>query len=284
MAIFSLHHSVIGKATQARPNTAAAHIRYITRDGACRLILARRLPERPGQAGSWFKQQEAADRKNARVCDKLMLAIPRELDIQQREILISEFGETVSQGRAPWFAAIHDKGKDARNPHCHLVIRDRDFETGKRVLNTSERGSTERIRALWEDACNQALARARSPERVSRLSNRDRGIERKPGIHIGPKARELDRRGRVPRSRAINARNAPTARSRWRVIDYPTIDRGRTRARYWDDRARDSASREADYWEAIDADREARRKEEMEFEAWRERRRRARERDRGRER
>jgi len=66
-----------------------------------------------------------------------MLALPKELNDEQRIELVKDFAEHATEGRAPWLAAFHMKGKDARNPHCHLVLRDRDPETNKRVIGTS---------------------------------------------------------------------------------------------------------------------------------------------------
>jgi hypothetical protein len=71
----------------------------------------------------------------------------------------------MTKGRAAWLAAIHDKGKDAHNPHAHLVIRDRDIKTGKRVFEFSEKGSTTRARQIWQECVNEALERAGRPER-----------------------------------------------------------------------------------------------------------------------
>jgi len=137
MAIYSLNHKTIGKATQDAPFTASAHIRYISRSGACREIVGERMPVDPKKAQNWFNSEEKADRKNARICDKVMIALPRELDAEQRLHLVKDFAGRVTQGKAPWLAAIHDKGKDQKNPHCHLVLRDRDTQTGKRVLHMS---------------------------------------------------------------------------------------------------------------------------------------------------
>lgn len=73
MAIYSLNHKAVGKATQEREFTAAAHVKYITRDSACREVLGNRMPVEPRKAQTWLKAEETADRKNARVCDKVMI-------------------------------------------------------------------------------------------------------------------------------------------------------------------------------------------------------------------
>lgn len=246
MAIYSLNHKAIGKQTQDSPYTAAAHIRYITRSKACRVALGRHMPEQAKEAQAWFVAEEDADRKNARMCDKVMIALPRELDAAQRIALVESFAERVTAGRTPWFAAIHDLGKDENNPHCHLVFRDRCVETGKRVLHMSagnserrllkERGidamTTERMRVIWEHAANEALERAGEQARIDHRSLAEQGAEHQPTLHEGVRARQMEKRRQRPRSKAREVSNALTARSRSRSVDYQQIDQGRTRSEY----------------------------------------------------
>ncbi|WP_050385853.1 MobA/MobL family protein [Bradyrhizobium pachyrhizi] len=259
MAIFSLHHSPIGKSTQAQPYTAAAHINYITRKRAMSLMQKARLPgQNPREVAEYLKACEDKDRKNARVIDKVMLALPKELNQTERIGLVREFAEHVTQGRAPWLAAFHDKGKDANNPHCHLVLRDRDPKTGKRVIGTSEIGSTERLRESWEKFANRALERAGRSERIDRRTLADQGIEREPTIHEGPQSQAMDKRGAQPRSQRRRLPNRPGSKRRHRHVDYRLIDKGKSRPQ--ENRARRAASQETerDYWAAIDRDSQAR--------------------------
>lgn len=253
MAIFSLHHSSIGKSTQKKPFTAAAHLRYVTRPSACSRTAGARVPEKFRQLTAWIKEAEISDRKNARIFDKVMLALPRELDGEQRAELVRAYAEAVTQGQAPYFAAFHDMGKDAENPHCHLVIRDRHPDTGKRVIGLSEAGSTDRLREAWELACNRALELAKQPARVSRLSLEAQGIKREPTIHEGVRARQLAREGKPFRSQRRRQPNAAKARSRARVVDYPAIDGGTPR-RIHNGQVRLRAM-ERVMWAALDQDR-----------------------------
>lgn len=249
MAIFSLHHSAIGKATQEHRHTAAAHIRYITRARALTRVEGERMPTEPDAAAKYLAQGEDRDRANARVIDKVMLALPKELDPGQRAALIRAFAEEVTRGRASWLAAFHEGGKDATNPHVHLVIRDRDPANGKRVALLSEKGSTERLRTLWEEHANRALAQARHPERIDRRTLKAQGIGRKPTIHEGVRARRMRKKRRVLQSRPRDVRNAALARSRTRRVDYPGIDRGQSREAY---NAALKARPEIELWEAYD--------------------------------
>ncbi len=185
VAIYSLHLRSVGKTTHA-PRTAGAHLRYITRPEARADLLAGRMPIGRHAARRWLDREERRDRQNARVIDKITAALPRELDTQQRRGLVMAFAERVTQGRAAWFAAIHQSGRDTHNPHAHIVIRDRDPETGKRVALLSEKGACRKIRLLWEQAVNAALEAQGSPQRVTRLSHAVRGIEMLPQRHRGP--------------------------------------------------------------------------------------------------
>lgn len=242
MAIYSLNHKAIGKATQDKPFTAAAHIRYISRDSACREILGDRMPIEPIKAQRWLRAEEKADRKNARICDKLMIALPRELTPDQRSQLVQDFAERVTQGKAPWLAAIHDKGKDRHNPHCHFVLRDRD-EQGKRCLHMSagkserallnEKGidpmTTDRMRVMWQHAANEHLERAGHDVRIDCRTLKEQGLGRQATVHEGVQARQMTARGERPQSKVVAFTNAPTARSGARSVDYQAIDGGRTR-------------------------------------------------------
>lgn len=250
MAIYSLHHSVIGRTTQPRVHTASAHIRYVARRKACSRLIGERMPTTSAKAQAWFRAQEDADRKNARVCDKVLLALPRELNATQQAELVRAFAELVTERRASWLAAFHVTGKDRHNPHCHLVVRDRDPQTGKRVCGMSEKDSTQRLRLMWEEQANLALKRAGREERIDRRTLKAQGIERSPTIHEGLSAREMSARGLSVRSRMMSYRNGPGARSTERRVDYRKFDQGRSRPAY-NQFVRES---QADFWEAVDVD------------------------------
>ena len=226
MALYSLSHSPIGRSTHAA-GTAGAHIHYITREGA-QSDHAERLPEGiesdRASVKAWIDREEMADRANARVVDKLMVAIPKELDREQRLELVREYCDKVTQGRTPYYAAIHAGPKDADNPHAHIVLRDRDLETGKRVILSSEKGSTERFREQWEEHANRALERAGREERVDRRSLRDQGLEREPTRHEGPNVRSMEEKGIPTRigeeNRGVRAYNQVLEEERGAVTDF----------------------------------------------------------------
>lgn len=236
MAIYSCNLKSIGRTTHD-VGTAGAHIRYISRPEAHPHILSRHMPDDPVAARTWMDNQERLSRKNARVIDKLRIALPRELADSQRAQLVAGFMEGLTGDRCAWFAAIHQSGKDAHNPHVHIAIHDRDHETGRRVLRLSDSArdrlkaglpgpkAVEWIRERWEAAANAALKAAGHEMRITRRSLEAQGIDRAPTIHEGPRAQHIGDNVERPRSRErINGLG--------RVIDYPSIDKGRTRREF----------------------------------------------------
>lgn len=236
MAIYSLNVSTVGKTTHA-PGTAGAHLRYIAREDAATHVEAEHMPSDAQEARTWMDAYERDARKNARLLSKVRIALPRELTHEQNAALAREFVAGLAEGRIPSFLAIHDRGKDAANPHAHIVLIDRDMQTGKRVLMLSDspqdrrkaglaENGVEWIRTQWEVRANQALARAGHAVRIDRRTLEAQGIAREPTIHVGPRAQHVDSHVRRPESKAVPS---PTPRNPGRVIDYPMIDAGRTR-------------------------------------------------------
>lgn len=218
MAIFSLCHRAVGRSTH-RAGTAGAHAAYITRRSAARAVIGQHMPTRPAKARAWLDAAEQADRKNARVIDKIMVALPLELDAAQREALIRVFIRRLSADRVPWLAALHDTGKDAHNPHAHILLRDRDAATGQRFVKLSDKDSTQRLRLLWEACLNLALETLGSPQRVSRLSLEAQGSARLPERHRGPSGHIAIRNGL---GRTYGSANAEPVRPMLSRSSFPT--------------------------------------------------------------
>lgn len=237
MAIYSCNLRSIGRTTHAE-GTAGAHLLYIGRERAASELMAENMPVGPQEARTWMDRHEREARKNARLCDKLRIALPRELDHEQRAALVRELMADLTRGRVAWYAAIHQDGKDRFNPHAHIVVVDRDRETGKRVLCLSDSmrdrqkkglpgpAAVEWVRERWEHHANRALERAGHAVRIDRRSLAAQGIDREAQIHIGPRAQHIDTQVQRPQSRPVPD---PTPRHPDRVIDYPMIDAGRTR-------------------------------------------------------
>ena len=101
------------------------------------------------------------------------------------------------------------------------------------------------------------------PERIDRRTLKAQGIKRKPTIHEGVRARRLRRSRRPLNSQSRTVKNAALAKSRARRVDYPSIDRGQSRAAYNEGVLALKPEQEAEYWSSIDADRQTRELEEL---------------------
>jgi hypothetical protein len=193
------------------------------------------MPIEADNARNWMDRAERASRKNARLIDKIRIALPRELDEDERAQLVCDFMDDLTgECRIPWFAGIHQTGKDVHNPHVHIAVHDREIESGKRSLRLSDSTrdrikaglpgpkAVEWIRERWEIVCNNTLERAGHDVRIDRRTLQAQGIDREATIHVGPRASHIA--GHVER---------PVSRKRingcGRVIDYPSIDKGTTR-------------------------------------------------------
>lgn len=236
MAIYSCNLASIGRTTH-RAGTAGAYIRYICREGADPITMSNQMPEDQIEARTWMDQRERAMRKNGRVLDKIRIALPRELTGDQRFDVIQEFMFDLTGNNVPWYAAIHQTGKDAHNPHVHIAVHDRDIQTGYRFLRLSDSTrdrikaglpgpkAVEWVRKVWEYAANRALERAGHAERIDRRTLEAQGIDRVPAIHEGPRASHINDNVHRPKSR-------PKTNALGRVIDYPKIDKGKTRREF----------------------------------------------------
>ncbi|MGO3933075.1 MobA/MobL family protein [Rhodopseudomonas pseudopalustris] len=228
MAIFSLNHSFIGRSKHP-PRAASFYARYISRPEACTQLTGERMPTERQELMAWLDEQEQGDRKNARVIDKVIVALPIELSHEDNAKLLHDFCDRMTEGRASWVAAIHDGPGDADNPHAHIIFRDRDPDTDKRVMLTTEKGSTGRLREGWEQEVNIALERAGLDISVDRRSLEEQGIDREPQIHVGAAAMELARQNYEFESNQKEVTRIISGEPTTVTINYPAIDQGRTR-------------------------------------------------------
>jgi hypothetical protein len=68
------------------------------------VVLGERMPL-DRSAYAWLDEQEKGDRKNARVVDRVVVALPSELSREQNIELLHSFGERMTEGDGPALAA-----------------------------------------------------------------------------------------------------------------------------------------------------------------------------------
>lgn len=260
MAIF---HASTKSISRSAGRSAVAAIAYRT---ACRLV-----DERTGQVhdytrkggvtvteiflpdgGSaernalWNAAEAAEKRKDARTAREWVIALPSELDAQQRYELATGFSiELATRYGVAVDMAIHapDHEGDNRNHHAHILTTTRQVqrdESGalvlgkKAVIELSDRDrralglgaigeEIKAVRQLWEQTANRALEQAGRAERIDARSLKAQGIDREATRHMGPSATEMERRGiqtdRGDLNRQAAANNQERAQLVAEVID-----------------------------------------------------------------
>lgn len=152
-------------------------------------------------------EQEAFKRKG-RACERFIVALPVEASAAQRLEIACAFADALTQKKAGYVLAIHDKaGNDINNPHFHLVAFDEHEKTGGRgrprsVLGMARKHAIETWAQKWAEIHNRKMRGwGFGPEcEISHLSFEKRGIERIAEIHEGPASRAMAVRAKTPGS------------------------------------------------------------------------------------
>lgn len=167
----------------------------------------------------WNAAERREARKDAVPAREVLLALPHELDFEQRRDLVRAFVTEHVTGRGMIAdVAMHLPGKegDQRNYHAHILVTTR--RVGPDGLGPKEPGwwSPQQVRdwrAGWAEMQNAHLRRHLGPgaPQVSHLSLAAQGIDRAPTEHLGPSATALERKDRRTdrgdRNRDVEARN-----------------------------------------------------------------------------
>lgn len=189
----------------------------------------------------WNAAEHAEGRRNSCVARELEVALPTELNPDQREALARDLGRMlVDRYGVAVLVAIHEPSQagDDRNHHTHLqfstrVLGSDGFGAKTIVLDNRNTGRDEvrRLRAEVARLTNQHLAAAGVAQKVDHRSLRDQAtsaarrgdaaavvrLTRTPQVHRGKSATALERRGqrteRGRENRAIRRDNADVARS-----------------------------------------------------------------------
>lgn len=129
--------------------------------------------------------------------------------------------------------AIHDDATN-HNPHAHVMLPLRQVTAwGFRPVKTREWNSRNMLkhwREQWAVYANNALAHAGHDARVDHRTLKAQGIDRKPTIHEGPKARENASKNYITPKSRVRYRQGWRHRSWYR--DYRLTDQGLSRIAY----------------------------------------------------
>jgi hypothetical protein len=155
------------------------------------------------RARLWNAAEQAETRKNSTVAREFEIALPAELDAEQRQRLAVDFAhELVLRHGCAVDVAIHRPGRagDSRNHHAHLLLTTRrltaaGFTEKTRELDDLKTGEIGRWRERFAEVQNARLREAGVEARVDHRSLEAQAIDREATIHLGPAATALERRG-----------------------------------------------------------------------------------------
>ena len=186
----------------------------------------------------WNAAEQTEKRKDARTAREIVVALPSELNGDERKKLASAFGEWLSKKFGVGVdVALHapDKNGDDRNYHAHILMTTRKIALGddgkiilgdKSDLELSDRDLRKKygadasgkkfvneIRKKWADGTNRYLEQVGLLDvSIDHRSHAERGLKELPTIKLGVAASAMERRGEISErgeiNRAIKAANA----------------------------------------------------------------------------
>ena len=166
----------------------------------------------------WNLAEQSENRKDARTAREWVIALPDELNPDQRKDLAKDFASSfVDRYGVIADIAIHEpsKGGSDKNHHAHIMLTTRKAELdpdNKLILTTKadiELSNTKRksldmsttqeeikaIRTKWADLANHALEKAGHSEKIDHRSYADQNNGLQATIHEGTKVTQLRRQG-----------------------------------------------------------------------------------------
>ena len=163
----------------------------------------------------YWNAADMYERVNGRLYRGLDFALPVELDHREQCELAVSFADLVTaEEQLPYTLAMHT-GK-GHNPHVHMMISERindgvarPYHRWFRRYNPKipEQGGARKsssmvtktwlknTRAAWSALANQALQQAGHAARIDHRTLAEQGIDRIPGIHLGPADWALRKKG-----------------------------------------------------------------------------------------
>lgn len=241
MAIFSLRVQTIGRAAGRSVVAAAAYrsgsqladqrlgmgFDFTDKRGGIahtEIIAPENAPAELLDRGTlWNAADRSEKRADAVPAREILVALPSELNDEQRRELVQAFANAslVARGMIA-DVAIHYPGAegDARNHHAHILVTTRNVGAdgfGGKNRDWHSPQFVSDVRREWAEVQNRYLERyAPGTPKVSEKSLADQGVDREPTQHLGPDASAMERRGQRTdvgeNNRDIEAQNQGFAR------------------------------------------------------------------------
>ena len=215
MAIYHFSVQIIGRSSGKSAVAAAAYRagdvlldkrtgithNYTRKQGVyeTRILLPEDAPLWMQDRSQLWNEVERCERQcNSQLAREINVAIPKELNHEQKRILVFEYVELefVSRGMIA-DVALHDLNSE--NPHAHLLLTQRSVTAngfGNKNREWNQKSVLQSHRSSWADHANRALESAGYADRIDHRSLKDQSIDRLPQIHLGPQVKEMDLKGR----------------------------------------------------------------------------------------
>ena len=157
----------------------------------------------------WNEVESAEKRKNSTVAREFEVALPHELNEEQRIALVQDFAkQIVARHGCAVDAHLHDdrSRNKKQNFHAHIMLSTRKLEqdgftTKTRELDERKSGEVVYWREQWAKTTNEHLREHGIRDKNNNLigidhrSLKDQGLEREPTIKMGVGASALERKG-----------------------------------------------------------------------------------------
>lgn len=157
----------------------------------------------------WNNVERAEKRKNSTVAREFEVALPCELDKEQRIALVANFAQQIVErhGCAVDACLHNDDRNKTPNHHAHIMLTTRKLEqTGftqkTRELDNRNSGEVDFWREQWAKTVNEHLKQHEIRDKNNHLiqidhrSLKDQGVDRQPTIKMGVKASAMERKGK----------------------------------------------------------------------------------------
>ena len=191
---------------------------FTRKDGVAHSEIISNLDIEIDRSQLWNLAEKSENRKDARTAREWVIALPDELDADQRKDLAKAFA-TALVDRYGVIAdlAIHEpsKGGNDKNHHAHIMLTTRkaeldpennltlttkaEIELSNAKRKTLNMGTTQedikQIRATWADLANHALEQAGQQQKIDHRSYADQNNGLQATIHEGTSVTQLRRQG-----------------------------------------------------------------------------------------
>ena len=190
---------------------------YTKKQGVIYTEIINNLDESISRSQVWNTAELTETRKNSRVAREFIVALPNEINSEQRKDLAKEFTEyLVNRYSVVADLAIHAPSHDGddRNHHAHIMITTRKASIVDNELKLTDKADLElsntqrkdrglcvtqdeikEIRETWANMANRALELSGSKERIDHRSYEAQNLDLEATIHEGPKVTQLRRKG-----------------------------------------------------------------------------------------